>query len=105
MLIFFFFFSSRRRHTRSLCDWSSDVCSSDPEELARRFGTRHGRDLQARANFHGSDLVEAESGPAKSRSSETTFDTDIADPAALEAVIKRLAAELCDDLRRKRARG
>src|SRR5947207_12647136 len=24
----FFFFSSRRRHTRSLCDWSSDVCSS-----------------------------------------------------------------------------
>src|SRR5260221_7496843 len=28
-----FFFSSRRRHTRSLCDWSSDVCSSD---LARR---------------------------------------------------------------------
>src|SRR5438034_2401945 len=27
--LFFFFFSSRRRHTRSLCDWSSDVCSSD----------------------------------------------------------------------------
>src|SRR5438034_1692974 len=25
----FFFFSSRRRYTRSLCDWSSDVCSSD----------------------------------------------------------------------------
>src|SRR5215469_738889 len=23
------FFSSRRRHTRSLSDWSSDVCSSD----------------------------------------------------------------------------
>src|SRR4030095_6702556 len=27
--LYFFFFSSRRRHTRSLCDWSSDVCSSD----------------------------------------------------------------------------
>src|SRR5438874_12922647 len=26
---FYFFFSSRRRHTRSLRDWSSDVCSSD----------------------------------------------------------------------------
>src|SRR5438874_12810398 len=25
----FFFVSSRRRHTRSLRDWSSDVCSSD----------------------------------------------------------------------------
>src|SRR5438034_10138492 len=30
--VFFFFFSSRRRHTRSLCDWSSDVCSSDLEK-------------------------------------------------------------------------
>src|SRR5438132_1937689 len=29
IFFFFFFFSSRRRHTRSLCDWSSDVCSSD----------------------------------------------------------------------------
>src|SRR6266496_3890746 len=28
-VLFFFFFSSRRRHTRSLRDWSSDVCSSD----------------------------------------------------------------------------
>src|SRR6202040_1609328 len=28
-------FSSRRRHTRSLRDWSSDVCSSD---LGQRFG-------------------------------------------------------------------
>src|SRR5699024_2482558 len=28
-----FFFSSRRRHTRTKRDWSSDVCSSDLEEL------------------------------------------------------------------------
>src|SRR5438034_3362293 len=40
--MFFFFFSSRRRHTRSLCDWSSDVCSSDlvsraVSELLRRL--------------------------------------------------------------------
>src|SRR5260221_3626390 len=36
-----FFFSSRRRHTRSLCDWSSDVCSSDlvPELVAAGSGT------------------------------------------------------------------
>src|SRR5438034_5880432 len=32
--LFLFFFSSRRRHTRSLCDWSSDVCSSDLFQLA-----------------------------------------------------------------------
>src|SRR5438874_7237889 len=31
-----FFFSSRGRHTRSLRDWSSDVCSSD-----YAFGDRH----------------------------------------------------------------
>src|SRR5438034_10495786 len=30
-----FFFSSRRRHTRSLCDWSSDVCSSDLNRCVR----------------------------------------------------------------------
>src|SRR5260221_1441051 len=28
-VLYDFFFSSRRRHTISLCDWSSDVCSSD----------------------------------------------------------------------------
>src|SRR6266496_6613225 len=33
LLCSFFFFSSRRRHTRSLRDWSSDVCSSDLLEL------------------------------------------------------------------------
>src|SRR6266496_4227129 len=37
ILFFFFFFSSRRRHTRSLRDWSSDVCSSDLE-LAEAVG-------------------------------------------------------------------
>src|SRR5690349_15111729 len=31
-----FFFSSRRRHTRSLRDWSSDVCSSDLVTLISR---------------------------------------------------------------------
>src|SRR5437588_6629108 len=37
LFFFFFFFSSRRRHTRSLCDWSSDVCSSDLRvRLSRR---------------------------------------------------------------------
>src|SRR6267378_2121654 len=36
--MYFFFFSSRRRHTRSLRDWSSDVCSSDLELSARTGG-------------------------------------------------------------------
>src|SRR5690349_24582080 len=41
---FFFFFSSRRRHTRSLRDWSSDVCSSD---LAPARPGRHARPARA----------------------------------------------------------
>src|SRR5215204_1978587 len=48
MLVFFFFFSSRRRHTRSLCDWSSDVCSSDPQPGGRVLvgvACRHLRDV------------------------------------------------------------
>src|SRR5690625_7878098 len=36
---FMFFFSSRRRHTRWPRDWSSDVCSSDLEELQRQLRT------------------------------------------------------------------
>src|SRR5690606_41051483 len=30
-----FFFSSRRRHTRFSRDWSSDVCSSDLDEIQK----------------------------------------------------------------------
>src|SRR5882762_11265994 len=37
-----FFFSSRRRHTRFKCDWSSDVCSSDLEELLPGGGAGEG---------------------------------------------------------------
>src|SRR6267378_8395810 len=43
-----FFFSSRRRHTRSLRDWSSDVCSSDLWPLRRAAGYRRGRAVLAR---------------------------------------------------------
>src|SRR5204862_2774771 len=42
----FFFFSSRRRHTRSLRDWSSDVCSSD----LRIFGHGHGVPAEQRVD-------------------------------------------------------
>src|SRR6266496_6503450 len=35
-----FFFSSRRRHTRSLRDWSSDVCSSDLDGARQAEGVK-----------------------------------------------------------------
>src|SRR5256884_3738369 len=34
--LFCFFFSSRRRHTRCSRDWSSDVCSSDLDQLRKK---------------------------------------------------------------------
>src|SRR5438034_11447654 len=56
---FFFFFSSRRRHTRSLCDWSSDVCSSDlvehDDETMRHAD--HIIDLGPGAGIHGGEVV------------------------------------------------
>ena len=55
-------------------------CSGPTRTCSRSASARAtARDLLARAHFHGSDVVEAESGPAKSRSNETTFDRDIAD--------------------------
>src|SRR5260221_8949949 len=47
-----FFFSSRRRHTRSLCDWSSDVCSSDLEWLHFIFNPE-GCKMVAGGRFRG----------------------------------------------------
>jgi DNA polymerase IV len=42
---------------------------------------------------------------ATSRSSETTFDEDVADVAVLEQTIRRLAEDVCTGLQRKDARG
>src|SRR5205814_3727090 len=37
------FFSSRRRHTRCLSDWSSDVCSSDLDDVNSRMLSQMGQ--------------------------------------------------------------
>src|SRR5437588_643467 len=64
IFLLYFFFSSRRRHTRSLCDWSSDVCSSDlsPTVSFRSWrptisGTDELRGLQLRKLTVGLDQV------------------------------------------------
>src|SRR5260221_5176134 len=46
-----FFFSSRRRHTRSLCDWSSDVCSSDLSGRRIIRSEEHTSELQSRCEI------------------------------------------------------
>jgi DNA polymerase-4 len=72
--------------------------------LTEHFGANYGRDLRRRAQFFGSTTVVTEH-VAVSESRETTFDTDIADAAELEAQLSRLAAELCERLARAERRG
>src|SRR5699024_3343633 len=43
-------FSSRRRHTRSKRDWSSDVCSSDLDDLANADDPTYPIDSEAEIN-------------------------------------------------------
>jgi len=73
--------------------------------LAARFGSRTARYLVARANFEDDSEVVTERGAAKSQSTETTFDHDIADVVVLEGELRRLAERLCANLEGRGRRG
>ena len=72
--------------------------------LVARFGARMGQWLKARAEFHDDSPVES-SRLAKSRSSETTFDTDVDDFETLRSTVRKLAADVCEGLQRKGTKG
>src|SRR5215469_4017108 len=56
--VLFFFFSSRRRHTRSLRDWSSDVCSSDlANAVIGRIRALLGNAALERARLEVNDVI------------------------------------------------
>src|SRR5690349_22325945 len=63
-MCFFFFFSSRRRHTRSLRDWSSDVCSSDLDSLHLVHCPPAGLELEG-AGQEGADRAYGDAGAAE----------------------------------------
>src|SRR6266496_4629115 len=63
---FYFFFSSRRRHTRSLRDWSSDVCSSDLGRVLRRIDADYRR-------VHGLAVLAVETFTDPSRHAGTCY--------------------------------
>lgn len=65
--------------------------------LVERFGENHGRALHERAHFR-SDSPVTTARRAKSRSVETTFDTDIADRGRLAEILARLAKRLATEL-------
>ena len=67
------------------------------DSLAETFGPRLGLELQRRARFDD-DAPVTQERKVVSESRETTFPTDIADPALLEPVLERLVSGLCDGL-------
>jgi DNA polymerase-4 len=73
-------------------------------QLAAWFGSRLGPHLGRLARFEDDRLLETER-VRKSESRETTFDSDLRGLEALEPVLERLAAQLCEDLARHGRRG
>src|ERR1700739_1188260 len=63
-------------------DTLAKLAAASPEHLAERFGPRLGAALRLRAQFEDDSPVTQER-KVISESRETTFDSDIADPAAL----------------------
>jgi DNA polymerase-4 len=74
------------------------------DQLAAAFGLRGARALRALARFEHDGPV-SEERKVISESRETTFDADITDAAALEAVMGQLVGELCATLARQGRRG
>lgn len=66
------------------------------EDLVARFGANHGQALHDRSHFRSDSPVAR--GEAKSRSVETTFDRDIADPDRLERILEQQAQRLGREL-------
>src|SRR2546429_1100155 len=84
MISFVFFFSSRRRHTRCSRDWSSDVCSSDLNQLEA---------LLEEAHIKLSSLVSDLLGVSARRMLKALADGET-NPAALAALAhQRLRSE------------
>jgi DNA polymerase-4 len=81
-----------------------DLQRAPVAELQARFGERYGYDLHRRAHLHDESPVVTER-VVKSRSVETTFDTDIADHAQLEGILRQQSKELSEGLQGKGARG
>jgi DNA polymerase-4 len=82
----------------------AQLAAAPVAELAARFGPRLGAELIRRARFEDEAPV-TEERKVVSESRETTFDRDIADAAALEAVLSELVTRLCETLVAQRRSG
>src|SRR5260221_531881 len=87
-----FVFSSRRRHTRSLCDWSSDVCSSDLLESDKRLN------IQLRLDFSSTPT-----GEARQAGREDIESLSVASEPERPANTSRIMEEICERANLKEA--
>jgi len=55
MYVFFFFFKQKTAYEIDVCDWSSDVCSSDLEKLGTRSSSAGGEVSAAATGEHDSE--------------------------------------------------
>jgi DNA polymerase-4 len=85
-------------------DTLGKLAGADAASLAAAFGLRLGTALQSRARFED-DAPVTQERKVVSESRETTFDTDIANPERLEAVLGELVVRLCDGLSAQQRRG
>ena len=77
-----------------------DLHAKNEVELARLFGEAGGRFLHAASRGRDLGIFGVRSG-ARSMSTETTFERDLADPEALEAVLLEMAYTLLFRLRKE----
>jgi DNA polymerase-4 len=79
--------------------------ASAPEAvLIERFGRNLGPDLARRARFEHDGVVSQER-KVVSESRERTFDRDVSSPPELEALLRKMALELCQSLTEHDRRG
>ena len=72
--------------------------------LIERFGPTHGQALHDRAHFRSDSAVTTDR-ELKSRSVESTFEQDIADPAQMEEIVIEQAGRLAKELRDREIAG
>src|SRR6266511_5563811 len=95
-ILFFFFFSSRRRHTRFSRDWSSDVCSSDLDDLAVPDRHRVDADLLGARLEHLEHVVDGPD-PAADRERDEDVACDAAHGLEIDLPPLRAGGDVVED--------
>ncbi len=79
----------------------ADLAGADPAVLAAEFGPRMGPWYQQLGRGEGARTVDDTPWVARGHSRETTFQTDVSEPAEIETAARALAAQVLDDVARE----